>query len=811
MHPCLIVERCRDVFKVFCHHNDYDLPVEACGELDDVGSWLLANIDGELLELLPPPGEEFLERLPPIRVVQDKAEVLTSGVLDHPYCQTKDFGEIPVLCHLPKYMIGAFIDVDVWARWLTPDERYEFNGAKWGVCEIVKIREQSVNQPSSRSTPEPSERICDRREPMSAREREESRSFVESSPSVIDSRDFRTSEDGRRPPQRDDYRIIRTRESETPQPSVSHTSVTGKSHVNGAFRRNEDQRQPSYRNEHRTAWPRESRSPQPPSQYSGDLERSYANDEFRMREEQRRPPYEVDRGTTWPRESEDPQRTAPFTSATGRSYAIPSNYRRSANAAGSSRNWEDAEISPPSHRPSGRECFDNSRRSNYRSDTAKGSSRNWEDLESIPPFHRPKQTDSFDGSYVFEKDRTIEILALVTYVQENNYNEAVADIWPCECSDGRPGILFTNNDVLSRSAIRPGRWIKCYISASYASEVFAAGSRNRPQLRISSAECKPVNVEYETTVSRNSVEVVVPVSVSAAHRIGDDFRHDELGLICDPQALLEGGRQYLLRISPNFRRKSEYRELIAPWRLVELAPVGENWGPHHTRKLQPERPLSNHNRPAPAPQRSEPVTIKTEVRQTSPNSEISSGDQQEKPSEEQNVAEGFPVVVAKPLSADELKVRRRVTAVAMVEEYCEEKQQYRVWLVEYHVDAKFTCSRILSPGHFFQGRFSIGGPHKNKCSSYIRRWEQLMDGFNVTTDAFKGVQLYVNGKHTNRKNRGCYEVYHEYLGYIRDTFNLLSRVDEATLVPITAQRRHCTAEGGELVWQIIALREQASE
>ncbi|VDL64847.1 unnamed protein product, partial [Nippostrongylus brasiliensis] len=319
------------------HHNDYDLPVEACGELDDVGSWLLANIDGELLELLPPPGEEFLERLPPIRVVQDKAE--------HTLQPFRQF--IPPL----ERPVGQGMD-EMYLK-LTPDERYEFNGAKWGVCEIVKIREQSVNQPSSRSTPEPSERICDRREPMSAREREESRSFVESSPSVIDSRDFRTREDGRRPPQRDDYRIIRTRESETPQPSVSHTSVTGKSHVNGAFRRNEDQRQPSYRNEHRTAWPRESRSPQPPSQYSGDLERSYANDEFRMREEQRRPPYEVDRGTTWPRESEDPQCTAPFTSATGRSYAI-----------------------------------------------------------------------------VFEKDRTIEILALVTYVQENNYNEAVADIWP---------------------------------------------------------------------------------------------------------------------------------------------------------------------------------------------------------------------------------------------------------------------------------------------------------------------------------------------------------------------------------------------
>ncbi|VDL87304.1 unnamed protein product [Nippostrongylus brasiliensis] len=111
--------------------------------------------------------------------------------------------------------------------------------------------------------------------------------------------------------------------------------------------------------------------------------------------------------------------------------------------------------------------------------------------------------------------------------------------------------------------------------------------------------------------------------------------------------------------------------------------------------------------------------------------------------------------------------------------------------------------------------WSQESPYLNPMNYYVwsvvERIANETKHLNVTFLRTTIKALYVNGKHTNRKNRGCYEVYHEYLGYIRDTFNLLSRVDEATLVPITAQRRHCTAEGGELVWQIIALREQASE
>ncbi|KJH50067.1 hypothetical protein DICVIV_03788 [Dictyocaulus viviparus] len=73
-------------------------------------------------------------------------------------------------------------------------------------------------------------------------------------------------------------------------------------------------------------------------------------------------------------------------------------------------------------------------------------------------------------------------------------------------------------------------------------------------------------------------------------------------------------------------------------------------------------------------------------------------------------------------------MRQRVTALALVESFDEKKRWYCVWLLEYHIEAVMFTTRSLQPGHFFQGRFAIGGPFKNKCHAYIQRIPILIDG-----------------------------------------------------------------------------------
>ncbi|EYC36810.1 hypothetical protein Y032_0854g2699 [Ancylostoma ceylanicum] len=57
-----------------------------------------------------------------------------------------------------------------------------------------------------------------------------------------------------------------------------------------------------------------------------------------------------------------------------------------------------------------------------------------------------------------------------------------------------------------------------------------------------------------------------------------------------------------------------------------------------------------------------------------------------------------------------------------------EEGRYRVWLLEYHREAECRTTRILEPGHFFQGRFRIGGQQKDRCDSYIQPMPPLLNG-----------------------------------------------------------------------------------
>ncbi|KHJ95532.1 hypothetical protein OESDEN_04519 [Oesophagostomum dentatum] len=79
-----------------------------------------------------------------------------------------------------------------------------------------------------------------------------------------------------------------------------------------------------------------------------------------------------------------------------------------------------------------------------------------------------------------------------------------------------------------------------------------------------------------------------------------------------------------------------------------------------------------------------------------------------------------------PKSADYTN-RQTVTALAMVELKVG-NGKYRVWMLEYHREAEFFTSRLLDPGHFFQGRFHIGGKNKDKCHEYIQEVPDLLSG-----------------------------------------------------------------------------------
>ncbi|KAJ1362641.1 hypothetical protein KIN20_022263 [Parelaphostrongylus tenuis] len=145
--------------------------------------------------------------------------------------------------------------------------------------------------------------------------------------------------------------------------------------------------------------------------------------------------------------------------------------------------------------------------------------------------------------------------------------------------------------------------------------------------------------------------------------------------------------------------------------------------------------------------------------------------------------EEFVSVVPKTFDREK---RQRVTALAMVALFNERKQRYIVWLLEYHVEAVFHTNRDLRLGHFFQGRFSVGGSSKNKCYNYIQEIPRVIEGHldEVTNE----LEFYIDVVHVNKVNGACYEVYHRCFGYVQDSLNLLKPVDSETIVPVAVKR-----------------------
>uniref|UniRef100_A0A0K0DQ67 DUF4440 domain-containing protein n=1 Tax=Angiostrongylus cantonensis TaxID=6313 RepID=A0A0K0DQ67_ANGCA len=116
----------------------------------------------------------------------------------------------------------------------------------------------------------------------------------------------------------------------------------------------------------------------------------------------------------------------------------------------------------------------------------------------------------------------------------------------------------------------------------------------------------------------------------------------------------------------------------------------------------------------------------------------------------------------------------------MVILFDEKKRRHIVWLLQYHVEAVFYPDRNLQPGHFFQGRFAIGGSFKNKCHDYIQEIPRLIECYFETA--------------TNELER--------------DGINILEPVENEVYVSIAVRRSLRADEDGEHVWEIVNLQGQ---
>ncbi|KAK6010362.1 hypothetical protein OSTOST_24612, partial [Ostertagia ostertagi] len=143
-----------------------------------------------------------------------------------------------------------------------------------------------------------------------------------------------------------------------------------------------------------------------------------------------------------------------------------------------------------------------------------------------------------------------------------------------------------------------------------------------------------------------------------------------------------------------------------------------SWGPRHTRKeAKAKRPLPSC-RPSGSIRRPN-STVPRWFDQ--PDTNNVKGSSPEAQRVVPACAQGSTTATAKPLDTTvDDDVRQRVTDVAMVETYNKKKGKYRLWLTQYHTEAEFCSNHVFKAGHFFQGRFSIGGKHKNKCHDYLQ-------------------------------------------------------------------------------------------
>ncbi|CAJ0602585.1 unnamed protein product [Cylicocyclus nassatus] len=333
-----------------------------------------------------------------------------------------------------------------------------------------------------------------------------------------------------------------------------------------------------------------------------------------------------------------------------------------------------------------------------------------------------------------------------------------------------------------------GQWIHFHLSKIELQSVGCGAKFN-----IHASACKLIKAKFPTHISESSVKLTLKLSVPVTHVSGTDIYQEDIGVLSDPERLLNGGQDYDATIVKVRPKPSSIESQAVEWKIVCANPEGESWAPHFSRKVtKVKRPLFSG-------------VAKTRPLQRSPTQSSSKAaptqTPEKVPDKKDDVVDDPTRVVPKQLDFTE---RQRIVALAMVEQVAE-KGRYRVWLLEYHREAVFNTTRILEPGHFFQGVFKLGGGSKDKCHDYIQPIPPILDG-KLTEDG--EIEVYVSVWHTNRKNGAHYVVYHDCLGCVEDTCDLLKQVEDKTRVSIAARRKP-TANDNRLIWQIVQVVESA--
>ncbi|KAK6747019.1 hypothetical protein RB195_000329 [Necator americanus] len=211
-------------------------------------------------------------------------------------------------------------------------------------------------------------------------------------------------------------------------------------------------------------------------------------------------------------------------------------------------------------------------------------------VDDAPPHNDNVEIPSEPQVYCDDRDidgktdheENIHLQGLITSSPVSQYGDnPTAYIWSRLGRNGLEGLLHYSSDPRELSDFNVGQWIDFWLDPDYVQSIFDRGTRT---IDICTLQCKPINGPYLTRLRGNSVELNVPLSVTLAHRQGDDFYHEELGAIRDERRLLQSGQDYeatVVRIRP---RPSTVENEMAMWKVLSAVPIGEKPGHFANRK-----------------------------------------------------------------------------------------------------------------------------------------------------------------------------------------------------------------------------------
>ncbi|KAK6056755.1 hypothetical protein COOONC_05734 [Cooperia oncophora] len=240
-------------------------------------------------------------------------------------------------------------------------------------------------------------------------------------------------------------------------------------------------------------------------------------------------------------------------------------------------------------------------------------------------------------------------------------SEFIGYVWTRDSPQA--ALLHLGFDDYRRSKFPIGRWIEFVIPADYARAVLGRNDRDRPRLELNIEDCRLVRGPLPTFVVNSSIEMEVSASIAVSHQSGAEYKHRDLGFIADPKGLLEGGRDYILRVALNRPMNISIRQQTTMWKILDVMPVSEGWGPRYPRReTKAARPLPSSNRPSTTVQRPSSVLPRpiTDRNSTTSNSRADSPDVPRMPPAR---AQGPVTAPAKLPTSIDGDVRQRVTDV----------------------------------------------------------------------------------------------------------------------------------------------------